>query len=375
MHPTAGAAAAARLRRLALRLLLLRTLALLRADADARRVAVRDLLPALLHAATALGGALRRLTVAAVWAQCRCAPCSRRPSQRLLPGRPEARAGADRLRWTTWASRPPMQCWRVRPRCPASAWAACVRSALSWAAPRRLQSCCAPAWCAAARPSSQNTKRRALLCSRRPHVLSLWQAREDAATRKAAFDALQNALPRQEAARPPWSHFVALWKLLQQFPLHIVQEPFAQQMQQLRAGAPSGPANGCANAPQVLQYTSGAAVPESCWCRAHAEALPFSVAWEAVLWRVGFLHSNPQVRPSAARCTELMTRALKPPRRLVGPHKISFVAARLLRRCRSTAAPWTEHVSACGGAGGTLDCAQLHVVLPARGALWQRICA
>lgn len=77
-------------------------------------------------------------------------------------------------------------------------------------------------------------------------IFQYLQAREDAATRKAAFDALQYALPRQEAARPPWSHFVALWKLLQQFPLHIVQEPFAQHMLQLRAGAPSGPANGWA---------------------------------------------------------------------------------------------------------------------------------
>lgn len=53
-------------------------LALLRGDADARRGAVRSLLPALLHAAAALGGALHRLAVRAVWAQCRCAPCPRR---------------------------------------------------------------------------------------------------------------------------------------------------------------------------------------------------------------------------------------------------------------------------------------------------------
>lgn len=130
-----------------------------------------------------------------------------------------------------------------------------------------------------------------------PCVLSPWQAREDGATRKAAFDALQNALPRGEAARPPWSHFVVLWKLLQQFPLHIVQEPFAQHMQQLRAGAPPGPANGCATTqPLKTLITLRGQYPEPCWCSAHAEALPYSVAWEAVLWRVGFLHSNPQVR-------------------------------------------------------------------------------
>ena len=93
-HAGAGAAAVARLRRLALRLLLLQALALLRADADARRSAVRDLLPALLHAAAALGDALHRLAVRAVWAQCRCAPRPDDAPQQLLPGRTEAQAAA-----------------------------------------------------------------------------------------------------------------------------------------------------------------------------------------------------------------------------------------------------------------------------------------
>lgn len=67
-----GAAAALRLRRLALRLLLLRTLGLLGQDASQRRVAVRNLVPMLVHAAAAAGGALHTLAVKAVWAQCRC---------------------------------------------------------------------------------------------------------------------------------------------------------------------------------------------------------------------------------------------------------------------------------------------------------------
>lgn len=67
-----GAAAALRLRRLALRLLLLRTLGLLIQDANQRRIAVRSLVPMLLHAAAAAGSALHTLAVKAVWAQCRC---------------------------------------------------------------------------------------------------------------------------------------------------------------------------------------------------------------------------------------------------------------------------------------------------------------
>lgn len=77
------------------------------------------------------------------------------------------------------------------------------------------------------------------------------------------------------------------------------------------------------------------ACPEPCWCSAHAEALPYSVAWEAVLWRMGFQHSNPQVRP----CSILLHRshdiALRFMRRLAVNQLRSSEAAAAARQLSS----------------------------------------
>ncbi|KAK9827989.1 hypothetical protein WJX81_005702 [Elliptochloris bilobata] len=103
-------------------------------------------------------------------------------------------------------------------------------------------------------------------------ALAVDDAREDPATRKRAFAVLQSALPSHQAAEPPWSHFAILWNLLLQFPLHIVQQPFVQHMKQLRMR------------PDLDGGLNG-----------NGADMPFTLAWEAVLWQVGFLHGNPQV--------------------------------------------------------------------------------
>ena len=76
-----------------------------------------------------------------------------------------------------------------------------------------------------ARPVRQNQR-----CKSEWMVL---QVRADPGTRKCAFAALLQALPAEAAERPPWAAFIALWDLLLQFPLHIVQAPFVKLVEQL----------------------------------------------------------------------------------------------------------------------------------------------
>lgn len=95
------------------------------------------------------------------------------------------------------------------------------------------------------------------------------QVRPDAATRKAAYAALTGALPPGAAGRPPWSAFCALWDLLLQRPLYLIEAPWAEHMARLR-GLPAGGA-ACADrcgppAPARRPRRGGAAAtgPRAC---------------------------------------------------------------------------------------------------------------
>jgi len=129
------------------------------------------------------------------------------------------------------------------------------------------------------------------------------QVRPDAATRKAAYAALTGALPPGAAGRPPWSAFRALWDLLLQHPLYLIEAPWAEHMARLRAL--SAGAAACADrcGPPALARGPRRGGPRR-QGRARARRAPepgaaLALAWEAVLWRVGFLHDNLQVRPGA----------------------------------------------------------------------------
>ena len=119
-------------------------------------------------------------------------------------------------------------------------------------------------------------------------------------------------------------------------------------MQQLRAGAPPGRANGYVTALRRTLVRIKCSPAEPLLCSAHAEALPYSVAWEAVLWRMGLLHSNPQVRPAGSMLHRHHNACTAFHDRLTVLQCISCVAVRPLLR-RSIPAHVRQAERACGG--------------------------